>query len=66
MVLVGRTYWNSVINFEAMRASGLIGAQDLGLFDIVDHAEEAWSSMVRRGLVAHTPADEAPGGASVL
>ena len=34
----------------------MIEAKDLALFDIVDTVEEAWASLVRRGLKAHVPA----------
>ena len=43
-----------MINFKAIADYGMIDDADLKLFDIVDSAEEAWDSMQRRGLVAHT------------
>lgn len=55
VVLFGRNYWRSVINFEEILASGFIGEADLGLFDIVEDAEEGWSSLMRRGLGSHKP-----------
>ena len=54
VVLVGREYWTKVINFKAIADYGMIDHDDLGLFDIVDTAEEAWSAMQSRGLTAHT------------
>ena len=54
VVLVGRQYWTEVINFEAIADYGMVDREDLGLFDIVDTAEEAWAAMTRRGLTAHT------------
>lgn len=50
VVLVGREYWNRVINFDAMTESGLIEAADLGIFDIVDTGAEAWAALQARGL----------------
>jgi uncharacterized protein (TIGR00730 family) len=55
VVLFDRAFWKSVVNFEALVAHGMIAPADLGLFEIVDTAEEAWDSLVRRGLHAHTP-----------
>ena len=63
VVLFGRDYWNSVINFQAFVDNMMIEKVDLDLFEIVDTPEEGWESMKRRGLLAHTPAAEAPGRA---
>jgi hypothetical protein len=58
VVLFGRDYWSRVINFDAIVEAGLVSSADLQLFDIVDDTEEAWQSMIRRGLVAHVPPGE--------
>lgn len=50
VVLVGKAYWNKVINFEALTESGLIDSADLGIFDIVDSGAEAWAALQARGL----------------
>lgn len=50
VVLVGRDYWNRVLNFDVMLEYGVISPPDLNLFEIVDTAEEAWQSLLRRGL----------------
>jgi hypothetical protein len=50
VVLFGRDYWGRVISFEALVDTGMIEAQDLALFELVDTAEEAWRSLTRRGL----------------
>lgn len=50
VVLVGREYWNRVINFEALTESGLIDPADLGIFDIVDSGADAWAALKARGL----------------
>ncbi len=51
VVLVGREYWNSLINFQSMVDHAMIDAIDLDLFEIVDNAEEAWASLLRHGLI---------------
>lgn len=42
IVLLGREYWQRIINFEAMVEEGVIEEGDLALFQFVDTAEEAW------------------------
>ena len=58
VVLFGRDYWRDIVDFDALLRHDMIEAADLALFDWADDAEEAWTAMVRRGLVAHTPPDE--------
>jgi len=58
VVLFGRDYWRDIVDFDALLRHEMIDAADLALFDWADDAEEAWTAMVRRGLVAHTPPDE--------
>ena len=41
IVLVGRSFWQRVVNFDFLVEMGTIGAEDVSLFDIVDSAEEA-------------------------
>ena len=62
VVLFGRDYWQRVIRFDALVEAGMIAEADLALFDLVDTPEEGWESIRRRGLHAHTPHAEAPGG----
>lgn len=38
---------------------GMIAAEDLDLFDYADDAEEAWHTLVARGLKAHSPPEVA-------
>jgi hypothetical protein len=59
VVLFGRDYWQKVINFDEMIADGVIGEQDLSLFELVDDPEEGWDALVRRGLDAHLPSETA-------
>jgi len=42
VLLLGREYWQRVINFQAMVDEGTIEEKDLSLFQYVDSAEEAW------------------------
>jgi hypothetical protein len=50
IVLFDRAYWRDMINFEALAAEGMIADGELELFDYADSAEEAWETLVRRGL----------------
>jgi len=61
VVLVGKAYWQSVINFDAMIDSGLIEAADMGIFDIVDTGAEAWAALKARGLKPASPRRDTPG-----
>jgi uncharacterized protein (TIGR00730 family) len=65
IILFGRGYWKDVINFDALVRYGMVNADDLNLFDFADDAEEAWHSLVRRGLKAHAPAPMAAGEPSL-
>jgi uncharacterized protein (TIGR00730 family) len=60
IVLFDRRYWTRILNFDALLDEGVIERSDLELFDFADDAESAWTTLVRRGLVAHTPPDERP------
>jgi uncharacterized protein (TIGR00730 family) len=51
VVLVGREFWRKAVDFEWLVDSGVIAREDLGLFDVVDTAEEAWASLVARGVL---------------
>jgi uncharacterized protein (TIGR00730 family) len=43
ILLFGREFWERLINFEVLVETGMIGAEDIGLFRFVESAEEAWS-----------------------
>ncbi|MGD9501606.1 MAG: LOG family protein [Methyloceanibacter sp.] len=58
VILFSRDYWRSTVNFEALAELEMIDAETPPLYEIVDTAEEAWSVMVGRGLMAHTPLRE--------
>jgi uncharacterized protein (TIGR00730 family) len=51
VVLVGRDYWNGLVNFRWMVDHAMIDKEDLDLFAICDSAEEAWAALLDRGLV---------------
>ena len=41
ILLYGSSYWNEIINFEAMVRHGVIDRADLGLFSFADDPESA-------------------------
>lgn len=43
IVLVGKDFWNKLVNFEMLESFGLIDASDRQLIDYADTAEDAWS-----------------------
>jgi uncharacterized protein (TIGR00730 family) len=43
IVLVGREFWNKLVNFDWLVETGMIAADDLKLFHLVETAEEAWA-----------------------
>ena len=42
VLLFGRDFWTRLINFDLLVETGMIKAEDLGLFHFVESAEEAW------------------------
>jgi len=43
VLLFGQSYWERVINFNALVEEGTISAKDLELFSYVESAEDAWA-----------------------
>jgi uncharacterized protein (TIGR00730 family) len=43
IVLVGREFWTKLMNWEWLVETGMIAADDLKLFHLVETAEEAWT-----------------------
>jgi uncharacterized protein (TIGR00730 family) len=41
VLLYGSEYWSEIIDFEALARHGMISAEDLGLFQVVDDPDEA-------------------------
>ena len=50
IVLFARSYWQKAINFEALVEADMVRSEDIALFDFADTAEDAWATLVRRGL----------------
>jgi uncharacterized protein (TIGR00730 family) len=51
VVLVGRAFWERLINWGFLVEQGLIGPQDLGLFHYAETAQEAWDLIARNHAV---------------
>ncbi len=45
ILLFGREFWTSLINFDLLIETGMISAEDKNLFHFVESAEEAWSRL---------------------
>ena len=45
ILLFGRSFWETVVNFEALADAGTISREDLNLFRFVDTAEEALAAI---------------------
>ena len=52
IVLVGKKYWNQILNFKSFSKAGVISPKDLSLFKIVDTADEAWTSLTAQENIA--------------
>jgi uncharacterized protein (TIGR00730 family) len=53
IVLFDKTYWNSVIGFDALVEHGMIAPADLDLMGFADDAEGVWTELLARGLRPH-------------
>jgi uncharacterized protein (TIGR00730 family) len=60
IVLFGREYWKRLIDFDVFVEEGTISPEDLELFAFADDPEDAWETLVRLGLVEHTPECDRP------
>ncbi len=47
ILLFGRSYWERLIDFDFLVETGMVGANDLALFQYVETAEEAWAALAR-------------------
>jgi len=54
VVLVGRDFWERVINWQLLVENGLIAQQDLQLFHFAETAQEAWDLIARHNGVPST------------
>ena len=52
VVLVGRDFWERLINWQWLVENGLIGQEDLRLFHYAETAQEAWDLISRQNGVA--------------
>ncbi|WP_300369173.1 TIGR00730 family Rossman fold protein [Hydrogenimonas sp.] len=46
VVLVGKRYWDRIINLDILAEEGMISADDLEIFTVVENAEEAWQHII--------------------
>ena len=46
VIMVGKQWWDNIINFKFLIEEGLISEKDLEIFDTVDNAKEAWKSIL--------------------
>ena len=47
VVLFGKEFWNSVVDFKALVKYGVISKSDLNLFRIIDDVDEAFDYITR-------------------
>jgi len=47
ILLFGKSFWNRVINFDALAEEGTISREDLNLFQFVETADEVWDIIQR-------------------
>lgn len=47
VILVGKSFWNKVINVKALAQYGVISKEDAAALPIVDTAEDAWKEIVK-------------------
>lgn len=47
VVMVGKEYWNRMINLELLKEEDVIGPHDLDIVSYVDNAQEAWDSILQ-------------------
>jgi hypothetical protein len=50
VVLIDKSYWTSIVNFERLAGEEMISPGDLDLFSYAEDAEGAWNALVRVGL----------------
>ncbi len=47
VVLIGKSYWQKVIDFDFLKDEGVIAPEDLELFRFADNALEAWEHILK-------------------
>ncbi len=46
VVMVGKSYWRKLIDFDFLKEEGVIAPEDLELFRVVDNAADAWDHII--------------------
>jgi len=47
IILLGKEYWNHVIDFQFLQEEDVIESDDLDMLTYVDNAEEAWEAIIK-------------------
>ncbi|WP_457605747.1 LOG family protein [Nitratifractor sp.] len=55
IVMVGRSYWNKLINFDFLKEEGVVAPEELEIFKIVDNAADAWDHILEWHRTYNTP-----------
>jgi uncharacterized protein (TIGR00730 family) len=55
VLLIGRSFWERLIDWQLLADEGFINVEDLGLFQYAETAQEAWELIVRRHGVPPAP-----------
>ncbi len=55
IIMVGKEYWNHVINLEFLKEEDVIAPEDLDMVSYVDSAEEAWKAIIQWHKKSKTP-----------
>jgi len=55
VVMVGRSYWRKLIDFDFLKEEGVIAPEDLASFRIVDNAADAWDHIIAWHEAHETP-----------
>lgn len=53
IILFDKKYWRSIIKFDALLEHGMVSESDRKLVHFAESAEEAWSTLIANGLIAH-------------
>jgi uncharacterized protein (TIGR00730 family) len=54
IVLFDKTYWQSVIKFDALLEHGMVSEKDRELVKFADTAEDVWTTLIENGLIVQT------------
>jgi len=60
IVLFDEGYWRSIVNFDALIATGMIAKADLDLFHFAETPEAVWDCLLRGGLRPYEDIPEPP------